>query len=88
MQGARILVLSDRDCGAEDAPIPSLLLVSAVHQHLIAEGARTEVMPSSCARRKLSMVPMPGSSSVVSRACFTTAATAPIHSSSVCAPGP
>ena len=41
--GARILILSDRDCDAESAPIPSLLLVSAVHQHLIHEGTRTRV---------------------------------------------
>jgi glutamate synthase (NADPH) large chain len=41
--GARILILSDRDCDAEYAPIPSLLLVSAVHQHLIQEGSRTRV---------------------------------------------
>ena len=32
--GARIIVLSDRDGDAEDAPIPSLLLTSAVHHHL------------------------------------------------------
>jgi glutamate synthase (NADPH/NADH) large chain len=41
--GARILILSDRDCDAENAPIPSLLLTSAVHRHLIYEGARTQV---------------------------------------------
>ncbi len=40
--GARILILSDRDCDADTAPIPSLLLTSAVHQHLIAEGLRTQ----------------------------------------------
>ena len=49
---------------------------------------RTEVTPRSWARSRFSMVPMPGSSSVVSRAFLTTAATAPIHSSSVWAPGP
>ena len=32
-EGARIIVLSDRDGDAEDAPIPSLLLTSAVHHH-------------------------------------------------------
>ncbi len=41
--GATILILSDRDCDADHAPIPSLLLTSAVHQHLIAEGTRTQV---------------------------------------------
>jgi glutamate synthase (NADPH/NADH) large chain len=42
-QGARIIVLSDRDGDAEDAPIPSLLLTSAVHHHLIREKTRTTV---------------------------------------------
>ncbi len=41
--GARILILSDRDCDADSAPIPSLLLTSAVHQHLIRTGQRTRV---------------------------------------------
>ncbi|MCU1658100.1 MAG: Glutamate synthase (ferredoxin), partial [Pseudonocardiales bacterium] len=41
--GARILILSDRDCDADHAPIPSLLLTSAVHQHLIRTGQRTQV---------------------------------------------
>ena len=41
--GARIIVLSDRDGDAEDAPIPSLLLTSAVHHHLIREKTRTTV---------------------------------------------
>ena len=41
--GARIIVLSDRDGDAENAPIPSLLLTSAVHHHLIAEKTRTKV---------------------------------------------
>ena len=40
--GARILILSDRDCDADHAPIPSLLLTSAVHQHLIRTGQRTQ----------------------------------------------
>ena len=38
--GANIIVLSDRHASAELAPIPSLLLVSAVHQHLVREKAR------------------------------------------------
>ncbi len=41
--GARILVLSDRDCDARRAPIPSLLLTSAVHQHLVRQKSRTKV---------------------------------------------
>ncbi|HET6615735.1 MAG TPA: glutamate synthase large subunit, partial [Dehalococcoidia bacterium] len=41
--GARVIVLSDRDSGPYLAPIPSLLLVSAVHHHLIREGKRTQV---------------------------------------------
>ena len=42
-RGAHIIVLSDRDGDAEDAPIPSLLLTSAVHHHLIREKTRTKV---------------------------------------------
>jgi glutamate synthase (NADPH) large chain len=42
-QGARILVLSDRHSNAENAPIPSLLLTSAVHHHLVREKTRTQV---------------------------------------------
>jgi glutamate synthase (NADPH/NADH) large chain len=41
--GVRILVLSDRDSTAELAPIPSLLLTAAVHQHLVREQTRTQV---------------------------------------------
>ena len=41
--GARLIVLSDRDGDAENAPIPSLLLTSAVHHHLIREKTRTKV---------------------------------------------
>ncbi|WBB59972.1 glutamate synthase large subunit [Streptomyces sp. WMMC500] len=41
--GARLLVLSDRHSDAEHAPIPSLLLTSAVHHHLIRTKQRTEV---------------------------------------------
>ena len=42
-EGARIVVLSDRDSSATLAPIPSLLLTSAVHHHLIRERTRTKV---------------------------------------------
>jgi glutamate synthase (NADPH) large chain len=41
--GARILILSDRDCDADHAPIPSLLLTSAIHQHLVRTGQRSQV---------------------------------------------
>ena len=41
--GARIIVLSDRESTETMAPIPSLLLTSAVHHHLIREKTRTRV---------------------------------------------
>ena len=41
--GARFLILSDRHSTAELAPIPSLLMISAVHHHLIRERQRTSV---------------------------------------------
>src|SRR5262249_24014280 len=41
--GARILVLSDRGADGDRAPIPSLLLVSAVHHHLVRQRERTRV---------------------------------------------
>jgi glutamate synthase (NADPH/NADH) large chain len=41
--GVRILVLSDRDSTADLAPIPSLLLTAAVHQHLVGENTRAQV---------------------------------------------
>jgi len=41
--GARFIVLSDRDSSRTRAPIPSLLLTSAVHHHLIREKTRTLV---------------------------------------------
>ena len=41
--GAKVIVLSDRHSNAELAPIPSLLLTSAVHHHLIREKTRTKV---------------------------------------------
>ena len=40
--GKRILVLSDRDSDHRHAPIPALLLVSAVHHHLVATRERTQ----------------------------------------------
>ncbi|WP_239311111.1 MULTISPECIES: glutamate synthase large subunit [unclassified Frankia] len=41
--GARVVVLSDRDSDRHKAPIPSLLLTAAVHHHLIREKTRTKV---------------------------------------------
>ena len=41
--GANLVVLSDRHSSAELAPIPSLLLTSAVHHHLIRARSRTRV---------------------------------------------
>jgi glutamate synthase (NADPH/NADH) large chain len=41
--GARIIVLSDRNSDEVFAPIPSLLMTSAVHHHLIREKTRTQV---------------------------------------------
>ena len=38
--GANIIILSDRNLGSERAPIPSLLAVAAVHQHLVRAGTR------------------------------------------------
>lgn len=42
-QGARFVVLSDRDSDRDLAPIPSLLLTSAVHHHLIRAKTRNMV---------------------------------------------
>ncbi len=41
--GAKVIVLSDRHTSPELAPIPALLLVSAVHHHLIEKKTRTRV---------------------------------------------
>ncbi|UXA17907.1 glutamate synthase large subunit [Mycobacterium sp. SMC-4] len=41
--GARIIVLSDRESNEQMAPIPSLLSVSAVHHHLVRERTRTQI---------------------------------------------
>ncbi len=41
--GANLIILSDRHISPQLAPIPSLLLLSAVHHHLIRTGARTKV---------------------------------------------
>jgi glutamate synthase (NADPH/NADH) large chain len=41
--GARLIVLSQRGVTKDFAPIPSLLLTGAVHQHLVRERTRTRV---------------------------------------------
>ena len=41
--GANIIVLSDRNASSTSAPIPSLLLTAAVHNHLVREKERTRV---------------------------------------------
>ena len=41
--GIHLIVLSDRDSDADEAPIPSLLLLSAVHHHLIRTKKRMEI---------------------------------------------
>ena len=41
--GKHLLVLSDRDSDPDEAPIPSLLLLSAVHHHLIRTKKRMEI---------------------------------------------
>jgi glutamate synthase (NADPH/NADH) large chain len=41
--GTRILILSDRGCDEDHAPIPSLLLTAAVHHHLVRTRQRTQV---------------------------------------------
>jgi glutamate synthase (NADPH) large chain len=41
--GHNLLILSDRAVSREQAPIPSLLAVSGLHQHLIRQGTRSRV---------------------------------------------
>jgi glutamate synthase (NADPH/NADH) large chain len=41
--GARMIILSDRESDEQMAPIPSLLAVSAVHHHLVRDRTRTHV---------------------------------------------
>jgi len=40
-QGVNILILTDRNVGAEMMPIPALLATAAVHEHLVKAGLRT-----------------------------------------------
>jgi len=42
-RGVQYVVLSDRDSSAAWAPIPSLLLLSAVHHHLLRSANRTKI---------------------------------------------
>jgi len=42
-EGHDLIVLSDRGHGEEEAPIPALLAVAAVHHHLLRTGTRTRV---------------------------------------------
>ena len=42
-EGYNVIILSDRGHDADDAPIPSVLAVAAVHHHLIREGTRTRI---------------------------------------------
>ena len=42
-EGAKFLILSDRDVQKDWAPIPGLLGIAAVHHHLVREATRTEV---------------------------------------------
>ena len=42
-EGVRFIVLSDRDSDTDLAPIPSLLLTSAVHHHLVRNKKRTQM---------------------------------------------
>ncbi len=42
-EGARFIVLSDRDSNKDRVPIPSLLMVAAVHHHLLREQKRLRV---------------------------------------------
>jgi len=41
--GYTLLILSDRSLDKDYAPIPSLLALSAIHNHLVREGTRTQV---------------------------------------------
>ncbi|PWU21078.1 MAG: glutamate synthase large subunit [Verrucomicrobia bacterium] len=41
IEGANILLLSDRDISKDRAPIPALLAVAGLHHHLIRSGTRT-----------------------------------------------
>jgi glutamate synthase domain-containing protein 2/glutamate synthase domain-containing protein 1/glutamate synthase domain-containing protein 3 len=40
--GVNVLVLSDREAGPDQVPMPSLLAVSAIHHHLVRAGTRLQ----------------------------------------------
>jgi len=42
-EGVKVLILSDRGVDSENAPIPSLLAVAGLHNHLVRERKRTRV---------------------------------------------
>jgi glutamate synthase domain-containing protein 2/glutamate synthase domain-containing protein 1/glutamate synthase domain-containing protein 3 len=42
-RGYRLIILSDRGVDHNSAPIPSLLALTAVHNHLVREGTRSQV---------------------------------------------
>lgn len=42
-EGVSLLILSDREMTEEKVPIPPLLALSALHQHLVRQGLRTKV---------------------------------------------
>jgi glutamate synthase (ferredoxin) len=42
-QGARLLIISDRKAGAERVPIPALLALGAIRQHLVRTSLRAKV---------------------------------------------
>ena len=42
VDGANVLILSDRATGPERAPMPSLMAVGGVHHHLVREGTRLQ----------------------------------------------
>lgn len=42
-EGVSLLILSDRDMTEQKVPIPPLLALSALHQHLVRQGLRTKV---------------------------------------------
>ncbi len=42
-QGAKVLILSDRGVDSENAPIPTLLAVAGLHNHLVRKKMRTQV---------------------------------------------
>ncbi|MBN2387340.1 MAG: glutamate synthase large subunit [Anaerolineales bacterium] len=42
-RGINLLILTDRGVDAEHAPIPALLAVSGLHQHLVRKGTRTQI---------------------------------------------